>query len=170
MGAGVGVFERARLALSDSKRVLIRNVQVELALEEGKVLRLLSSTAGVIHQAKHRRLHHRWADDVLAVDVPAALRGPAAKWRDEDALGNLGQLLADAPAALIVAKDPQVVGAALLVKVRPRLANVLVRLAVRAHARRQQVTEAPIHLPHGRRVPHGDEEVVGELRVVDAIV
>jgi len=80
-------------------------VQVELALEEREVLRLLLAPVGVVHQAGGRH-DHRGHDDVLARHVASALGGAAAKGGEEDAARDDRQLLPDAPAALVVAEDP----------------------------------------------------------------
>eukprot|EP00964_Phaeocystis_antarctica_P145984 scaffold112155_cov63-Phaeocystis_antarctica.AAC.1 len=98
---------------------------------------------------------------------PAWLSRP--RGREEDALCDEGQLLPHAPRALVVAEDPDVVGAALAIEVRPRRLQVLGQPLDGAHARGEQVAEAPVHLPHRAAHPHGDVEEVGLVRVGRAV-
>mmetsp|Transcript_27917 Transcript_27917/g.88782 ORF Transcript_27917/g.88782 Transcript_27917/m.88782 type:complete len:268 (+) Transcript_27917:806-1609(+) len=109
------------------------------------------------------------ADDVVAVPVAAALRLGGSKHVDEDRGLERGQLRADAPRALVVAKHPQVVCAALAGPEGVRLLDVLQRRLVHSHAGWQEVAEAPVELPHAGRDVHRHKEVVGPLRVEHAV-
>mmetsp|Transcript_11534 Transcript_11534/g.38144 ORF Transcript_11534/g.38144 Transcript_11534/m.38144 type:complete len:414 (-) Transcript_11534:310-1551(-) len=118
---------------------------------------------------RHARVEDGRADDVVAVPVAAALRLGGSKHVDEDRGLELGQLRADAPRALVVAKHPQVVCAALAAPEGVALLDVLQRRLVHSHAGRQEVAESPVELPHAGGDVHRHEEVVCLLRVEHAV-